>query len=318
MTSAPLTDSPEDRRHSVFHNVAPLELAAEAIRRSAMRPYRKGSRYYSSGGRSMWTSGVRLTLPLLIVSLAGCASNPYAAFYRSNVADPAVSRFLERPAGPAQLFGGKDPDADSLAMLEDGYGLLGQSAFNGKVASRDSLLAHAKAVGASAVIVYVKYANTISGTTNLVLPAPPTRSSSTTQGMVGSTPFSATTQTTTTGALNTYSIPYSQDRYDQIATFWAKDLRPVTFGVYVRDLSFDERQQLGRNRGVTVLAVLKGSPAFTADILRGDVLVRIGSAATDDVEAFHRARDSNAGAEVDVECLRGGRPRTVRVKLKAQ
>jgi len=49
-------------------------------------------------------------------------------------------------------------------------------------------------------------------------------------------------------------------------------MKPPIFGTHIKDLTPEIRQQIGSNKGMLVYAVIKGSPAFEADILKGDVL----------------------------------------------
>ena len=62
-----------------------------------------------------------------------------------------------------------------------------------------------------------------------------------------------------------HQLPYSVDRYDYAATFWAKS-KLLPLGVHVNDLTDDLRKQLGSNRGVVVNVVVKGSPASLTPI----------------------------------------------------
>ena len=161
-------------------------------------------------------------------------------------------------------------------MLQNGFFYLGSSSFNGRAFSPDLAIEQAKNVGASTVVVYSRYLSTVTGNIPLVLPAPPTTATTSTQGTIygsgGTATFSGTSNTTFSGGTTTYNIPYQVDRYDQAATYWAKGRTPVC-GVYVRDLNDGERQHLQRNRGA-----VDGLPAFACVPRRhpsGDVIVRV-------------------------------------------
>ena len=56
--------------------------------------------------------------------------------------------------------------------------------------------------------------------------------------------------------------------------------------MHVNDLTDDLRKQLGSNRGVVVNVVVKGSPAFNADIMRGDIITQINKEIVSDVQRF--------------------------------
>jgi len=89
-------------------------------------------------------------------------------------------------------------------------------------------------------------------------------------GYGGYASYSGTAYTTTYGSKTTY-IPYTVHRSDYLATYWIK-MKPPIFGTHIKDLTPEIRQQIGSNKGMLVYAVIKGSPAFEADILKGDVL----------------------------------------------
>jgi S1-C subfamily serine protease len=68
-------------------------------------------------------------------------------------------------------------------------------------------------------------------------------------------------------------------------------------------------------RGVAVRSVEPDSPAARAGLGRGDVIVRLGTQATRTVADLHRLLDHEAiEAELEVEVLRAGVPRTLRVR----
>ncbi len=104
-------------------------------------------------------------------------------------------------------------------------------------------------------------------------------------------------------------MPYSVNRYDYFASYWIK-LKPPVFGVHVRELSPELKQKIGSNKGVVVIAVEKGSPAFAADILRGDILKRIGNQEVLDPKTFSETTSQYAGKKVTVIFLRDGKELT--------
>jgi hypothetical protein len=204
-------------------------------------------------------------------------------------------------------------------MLEDGYNLVGISLFNGgKNVNVNAALEQATKVHASVVLVYSKYTHTLSGSIPLTLPDTQT-STTTLSGNVmdpgGSVSYSGSAYSTTYGTKTTY-IPYSVQRFDYFAAYWIK-LKPPVFGVYVQELSAELRQKIGSNKGVVVIAVVKGSPAFYADILRGDILKQIGNHEIFDPKIFVEVSSRYAGKKVEVKCLRDGKEFTKEILLMA-
>ena len=90
----------------------------------------------------------------------------------------------------------------------------------------------------------------------------------------GGSAYGNYSSTTTTAAPQTNYIPYSVDRYDQLAVFFAPAERRG-LGLVIANVPPDVAQRMGSNKGVLIRVVRRGSPAFLADVLAGDVLTEI-------------------------------------------
>lgn len=246
-------------------------------------------------------------LLLLAALLTGCA-NGYSQFYRPN---PGLANFTV----PIMPFSGEprlsassgDPSRDVRDMYEQGYALAGVSDFVGPAANQSGAVSQAKKVGAAVVLLSSKYQNTVTGAMPLTLPTATTSFSSGTANAYGSGGFATgnySGTTTTYGTQTTY-IPYSVDKYDQVALYFVP-LERKGFGVLVNSLTDEQRHDLGTNQAVEIIAVRTESPAFRADILPGDMLVLVGSTPTFDPQAAAHALANTAGTDVDVTLIRGG------------
>jgi hypothetical protein len=204
----------------------------------------------------------------------GCATL-FAQFYydKTGGADLTKLPSVVLPTGEPQVYRGNKPEQDALKMFEDNYNLIGYSLFNARNVDENSAVAQAKKVHAPVVILYSKYTGSVSGSIPLTLPDTQTSSTSlygSAYGYGGYASYSGTAYTTTYGSKTTY-IPYTVHRSDYLATYWIK-MKPPIFGTHIKDLTPEIRQQIGSNKGMLVYAVIKGSPAFEADILKSDVL----------------------------------------------
>ncbi len=103
-------------------------------------------------------------------------------------------------------------------------------------------------------------------------------------------------------------------RADYYAGYWVK-AKPPIIGVNVIPLSAEQHRAIGTNSGVLVRVVVIDSPAFKADIFKGDYLMTIGGDPVTSVEDFKSAARAHAGALVDVQILRDGQRITKQVKL---
>ena len=91
--------------------------------------------------------------------------------------------------------------------------------------------------------------------------------------------------------------------------------KPLSLGVRVRDLSDDLRRKIGSNRGVVVTVVFKGSPAFNADIMRGDIITRINYEVVADRQSFDGILGRYAGQGIVLQTFREGQERQVELRL---
>jgi hypothetical protein len=261
-----------------------------------------------------------IAVSVLLVLLQGC-STPFAEFYHDNTGDVDLSKApaVELPTGKPQLFRGNHPEQDTLRMLEDNYRLIGYSSFNAGDVNESDAIAQAKKISAAVVILYSQYTGSVSGSMPLTLPDTTTSSTSmlgSAYGPGGYASYSGTAYTTTYGTKTTY-IPYTVHRSDYLATYWIKMKRPI-FGVHIQELTPEIKKQIGSNKGVLIQAVIKGSPAFDADILKDDVLKQIGDIEVFDGDSYQKALSKYEGKEADVFIIRGDNEihKSVRLRTK--
>lgn len=262
-----------------------------------------------------------------MILLSGCAG-PFSQFYQDQTGGVDITtstRFVISSDEP-RLFRGDDPEKDIQRMLEEGYWMVGYSSFYypGDVDASKAII-QAKRVHASVVLFSSKYKDTVSGvapktvpkteisTTSLQGSAQSYGNSSGCIGIYGCGSVSGTTNTdingmatTTTRSQETVYVPYKADRYDYLATYWVK-IKPRILGVITLDLSPEIRQKIGSNKGVIVSVIIKGSPAFVSDILKDDILKRIGEKEILDTKSFQDILEQYAGKKVEIFLIREGK-----------
>jgi membrane-associated protease RseP (regulator of RpoE activity) len=237
----------------------------------------------------------------LIVS--GCA-NGYSKFYQSSSPPPpSATQFLPYEGEPRIVASGGDAAADSMRMFEDGYGLVGVSSFVGPPENQKGAIEQAKKVGAAVIIFRSKYQSTVSGSIPITTPTTQTSYTSGTVNAYGGT--GTYSGTTTTYGTQTTDIPYSVDRYDQ-AAYYFKPLERKGLGISVMPLPVEQRQKLGTNKGVVIRAIRKGSPAFAADILPGDIVLSVNERAVFDVPSALDALTAARGSTANLLMVRNG------------
>ena len=242
---------------------------------------------------------------MLVVIISGRA-NPYTKFYTDWTKDITLQN-IEPLVGDPQLTRGTDQKKDFENMAENGYVMLGYSSFSGADVDEEDAIKQAKKINASKAIVYKTYTNSVSGTTRITTPTTQTSRtnlSGSVYGGAGYAAYSGTGTTTTYGSRTTY-VPYTIDRYDYFASYWAR-AKKFRLGTYVTDLDADKRAEIKSNKGVVISAVVKGSPAYNADIFKGDILKKIGDVDIYDTEKYTQAIDKYEGRKTEIEIYRGG------------
>jgi hypothetical protein len=278
-------------------------------------------------GRPLRDSGVmfmnRLWVALLgIFLVAGCAK-PYSQYYHDLVKGGDTSNLIFVTEEP-KLFRGTDPKADGLRMVEDGWFLLGYSTFTGPQVNENQAIEQAKQLKASAIVVYSKFFDTRTDIQPVVIPDIKTSTSSargtaygSAYGSGGYASGSATsfgTGTTTTYGTQTLYQTRTIDRFEQGATYWVKR-KGLLLGAVPIDLPPELRQKIGSNKGVLVVSVTNKTPAFSADILQGDIIKKINNIEILDKKHFLETVIQNANKKVNIALLRDGKEIVKEVKL---
>jgi C-terminal processing protease CtpA/Prc len=262
-----------------------------------------------------------ISCAFFLLFAAGCA-NPYQINYLSTVQKwPGdVTQRLLKPEGPPKLVTTEDVKKDSRTLLESGYVLLGKANFRDKKLDESLALQQGKAVGAWMVLVAKKYVNTVTESVpfNQWAPDQTTITSETTQ--IQRDPekpletIQKQTVQTVQGELQTTYVPENVEYYDYSAAFWAK-AKPPILGVLVQPLSDEQKKLYETNKGVSVFVVVNGSPAFNADILKGDLLMSLAGEEIIMPDQFFDIVNRHAGQAVELGLIRDGKSMTVQLRL---
>ena len=274
--------------------------------------------------------------PLLIALAAcftGCASDPFIQYYHDHTKQmpvPLRQRLLPPERGPQIVTTPFAKHRDEGQRLEErGYVIIGEANFQGGAPTQQQLLARAKAVGAEVVLFSAEFSHTEQGVAPVFSYQPGTTSTTTQQGTVranafgsggyayGSGNYSGTATTTTQGTLQTQYVPYQRQIHEYGATFW-KRMKTGVLGLRLGPIPDNLKATLERNTGGYVRAVTEGSPAFKANILRGDVLVQIADKSFATVEEFMAILPTYAGQKTVIKILRGSRTLDIEVQLNPQ
>lgn len=251
----------------------------------------------------------RSAILVVALTLSGCV-NPYSKFYQDRTGGMDVTKApnVVLYDGEPKLYTGQNPDEDRQRMMENGYILVGISSFNGRNINFKKAKSQARDVHAEVVFCYSKYSGTNSGVMPVTVPNNQTSTTTMTgnaYGSGGSANFNGTATTNSYGTQTTF-VPYNVRRYEYFASYWVKSKTPI-FGVRVTDPTDEQRKESGGNKGLAVIVVIKGSPAFRSDFFKGDMLKKIGDIDMYDVKDFNAALDKYQGQNVKVQLVRDGK-----------
>jgi hypothetical protein len=270
--------------------------------------------------------GVLLVCLCALFSLTGCITTPngFAQFYQ----DRAGAGITNLPpySGSTRVFTASNTTNDVKDLYRNGYALLGVSAFQGPPQSDNALMSQAKKVGADVVLLSSMYLGSEQAAVPWVQYNPGQTYTTSSSGTVnanawgsggyayGTGNYYGTSTTTSPGTFSTQMIPVTVHRYQYEAGFFRR-MPSTILGVLPQPLPSEIRQQLERNTGVFAWVVRNGSPAFNANILEGDVILKING---EDVMSDTDLMAKNfkfAGQKVDVDIWRNGQFKTISVQL---
>ena len=189
---------------------------------------------------------------------------------------------------------------DKFKMLEDGYDLMGHSNFTAPYTSPNLALQHAKSIKADMVLLYDRQINDSSRATIIKKAREKARKANRVKQVGNLTEIE----------INDDDLVDENVKYEINATYWVKLPKP-TFGAHFIKLNSD----IEAINGVQIIAVIKGSPAAIAGILRNDSITSIAEKSVNNPEDLIGAIKKNKGKLIEVGYLRGGKPSKVKVKL---
>jgi serine protease Do len=270
---------------------------------------------------------------LLVCAVAlfsGCASNPFTQFYQSytNGMPATVQQRLLPSVSQPQVISAvpQNHERESRRLVERGFICIGFSGFVGGAPTQKQLVEHAKNVGADIVIHCSEYSYTEQGVRPIFKYQPGQTYTTTQYGTAnanvygggistyGSTTYSGASTTTTQGTSTTEYVPYRRQVYQYGASYWRR-MRPGIFGASFLPIPEDLRSSLQRNTGVFIDLVMDDSPAFRANIMRGDIVIQLAEKPISTVQEFIELLPSYAGQKVFVKIIRGDQPIDLEIQL---
>ena len=193
-----------------------------------------------------------------------------------------------------KIMRGWDKDTDNVMMLENGYDFMGFSGFVSTNIPPSVALEHGKKIKADLILIYDRQINEGDRASQFKQ----ARRKAIEEKRVKD--FGKVTEIEITED----DLVDPNVLYDFYASYWVKLPKP-TFGTHFIELGKGENRQDAE--GVQVIAVIKGSAAAKAGILRNDSITSInGQKVTTPDELISLIR-KHKGSEIDVGYMRNGK-----------
>lgn len=216
---------------------------------------------------------------------------------------------------------------DEAQRLEENYFVcIGFSGFVGGNPNQKQLVTQAKKVGADVAIHASEYSYTEQGVRPIFTYQPgqtyhTTHSGTANTSVYGSGgyasgygTYSGTSTTTTPGTLRKDYVPYQQPVYQFGASFWRR-VKPGIFGAHFSVIPEELRITLQRNIGVYIEKVMINSPAFRANLMKGDVIIQFADKPIATLQELTDLLPSYAGQKVVLKIIRATQTIDIEIRL---
>lgn len=202
-------------------------------------------------------------------------------------------------------------DEEIYNIAANNYAIIGESNFNTTGVSEDEMLSFGKKINAELITFFYQYTHTVDSTYTITIPNFST-TNTTVSNRYGYTLGYIDSNTT---SYSTQQIPYSTRMYDYHITFWRKDPRKPKLGLQVLGLTQQEQAKIQSYKGVCVIVVINGSPAYKNDILPYDIITKINNKEIYNVKDFYEYLQSFNGNSIKLEIFRNNKLINKTIKL---
>ncbi len=233
-----------------------------------------------------------LSMLAFTVQVTQAAENPYEKNYKAQN-NGGLKSIQSKP--DTKIFVSNHKDDDNITMLESGYDMMGTSDFEAGKVLPELAMQHAKAIQADTVLVYRKYASKKTDLSKIEVIRQAAK---------------------TTGEVDASVLEDDEEQFKYHASYWAKLPMPL-LGLHVIKLK-PAGEDTKPEDGLKVLAVIRDSPAAKANLLRGDVLRKIGDIELQKPEELSAAARQYQGKTVEIAYERGGEPEITKLTLNSR
>jgi len=251
-----------------------------------------------------------------IVFFSGCASN-HSKFYTPYFDaknEPNVERLKENEE--PKVFRTQSLNKDIKSLESKRFVAIGHSSFNGVYEDDKKVKSFAREIGATLVLLSTEFTGSQTAVIPLYMPNSSTSFHSGTVYSGGSS--GSYTGTSTTYGSTIIPMVTTQQRYDQTAFYFIKSTKPIKFGIAVINMSDTQRKTIGRNTGALVNYVVEDTPAFFANVMSDDVVIKYDSVDIKNGEHFLELMSNKDDSikRVLLTAIRNGKEITIPIKFE--
>ena len=202
-----------------------------------------------------------------------------------------------------KIYAGMNKEKDNIRMLEDGYDLMGTSAFQGPFTEPNQALKHAQSIEADVVLVYDRKINEMTRTERL-------------RQIHAEMKKDSKSEKNSVIEVSEADLQDKNSKFDFYATYWAKLPQPI-LGLHVIKLikKNSDTEEKKEEAGLKVIAVIKDSPAFKSGIQKGDVILVLNDVNTESPEEFSKSVFKQQGNKVKIKYARDDEEKVVVTEL---
>jgi len=229
-----------------------------------------------------------ITLALALACATTASAGPFEDFFQAS--PPEILVGVEPAKSLPRIQVTNDINADYRLMEENGYIEIGRSEWRGRYEDPKKSIKKAKKKKAEVVLFTYQYLGSESGG-SMYTPHPGSMR----------------------GGL---AVPITFHNYD-VGAFYFSKIRPekIGFGIVHRFMTPQEVQQIGTNKAAVVEFVRRGSAAFDADLLPGDVVLSIAGQDFSNKEKMDQVKTDYVGQTVPMELVRDGKRMTLPITV---
>lgn len=261
------------------------------------------------------TISIGLIFLFNMMVLISCASTTNVAKFYTEVHSiesvPKECRLAENEN--PKVFYSSDIQSDLYFMRSNYFQVIGYSAWNGSVdaggeeALMSDIISFCKDKGAKAAIYSKKYTDTRNGIYSVPLVNNNYYTDS--NGYIHS-------YTTTSYMTSSYSVNrYNHDVYFFVP-YSLSYIKAPKIGIEFRELDSADRIKLQRNTGICVDIVYENSPAFFANLSRGDVIIEINGENILNAESYNSISSKlSVNDSVEIKYIRNGKEEKTAFKI---